>query len=180
MTTTQTTQRVSLFDLGAMQDILDGWFAEAEGEVTPELAEIEAELRQETEQKIERWGLWLRAEESEAERIKAEETRLAARRKAIEHRVARSKETLRLAMERLGVEKVKGALLTVARQQNPERVVGDLDAPALESLAFDYPELVRTIPARQELDRRAALDLMKQGWEFAGLALERGESLRLR
>lgn len=180
MATTMQPQRVSLFDIGEMQDILDGWFGETEGEVTPELEAIDAELREQRDQKIERWGLWLRAQESEALRIKAEEERLAARRKAIENGVTRSKETLRLAMERLGVEKVKGTLLTVARQANPEKVVGELDADTLRYLHEAGAECVRLIPASYTLDRKAALDALKNGAALGDLAITRGESLRLR
>ena len=173
---------LSLHDIGEAQDILDSLLVESEGELTPEIADLWEQLSGQTDEKIERWGLWLRGQTLQAELIKAEEERLTARRKAIENAVKRGKDGLQFHMKRLGRDTVKGKLLTVALANNPPSVKGEVDAAALwgdEDNAFRA--LIKYVPESFVLDRRAVLDAFKAGQPIpAGLTVEQGQSLRIR
>jgi hypothetical protein len=114
--------------------------------------------------------------------IKAEEQRLAARRRAIENRVRWLKDSyLREMLSKLGTDKLKGTLCTVALQKNPPSVKGELDELALRELAVIAPELVRVVPATFALDRKAALEYHKSGQALpTGLVVEQSASVRIR
>lgn len=176
-----TTAILSLHDIGEAQDILDTLIAEHDSEVTPEIDALWEQLKGQRDEKVERWGLWLRGTTLQAELIKAEEIRLAARRKALENAVERGKAALQFHMERLGVEKVKGKLITVAIQTNNPAVKGNLSQEALEIVYADWSDIVKLIPASFALDRTAALTAHKAGHQLpAGLTVEQSTSIRIR
>lgn len=177
------TAGVRLYELTEARDILDQFLQETEGEETPEIAALFAQLEGEIDEKVEDTALWIREKDAEAAAIRAEEQRLCARRKTIENRVDRTKRYLEWQLEQLGRDKVNGLLVTVALQNNAARLVGDLGEESLASLLNDggaaHP-IVRMIPARLELDRAQALLALKEGRTIEGLSIERTRSLRIR
>lgn len=169
---------IKLYELTEARDILDLFLAETEGEETPELAELFAQLVGEIDEKVERTALWIREKSAEADAIKAEEHRLAARRRTIENRVDRTKRYLEYQLEQLGRDKVNGLLVTVALQANAPKLVGELTQEQLGQVEGDG--LVRVIPAAYQLDRAQALLALKEGRTIDGLSIERTKSLRIR
>ncbi len=181
----------SLHDLGDAQDILDAFLFETEGEETPEITELWGRLSGQIDEKIERWGLWLRGQKLQAELVKAEEERLRSRRKAIENAVDRGKAALQMNMERLGRPKVKGTLVTVSITKNPASLHRDREfsQEELEALWVDDPALVLFTPASYALNGSAVIAASRKidakgnviGYEcsIAGLRVQQGASLRI-
>lgn len=171
---------LTLHDIGDAQDILDSFLLEFEGEETKEIADLWEQLQGQRDEKIERWGLWLRGQSLQADLIKAEEDRLRARRKTIENAIERGKAALQINMERLGVEKVKGKLLTVSIQKNPPAVTCENPQAVFEGKQGD---LFATREERVDfrLNRDAVLAAWKAGQDVpAGVIVTQGQSLRLR
>lgn len=173
--------RLTLHDLGEAQDVLDRFLLEFEGEQTPEIAELWDLLSGQIDEKVERYALWIRGQQGQADLIKVEEERLYARRKAIENGIKRGKENLQHHMERLGRDKVKGKLVTVAIQANAMAVKGDLSPEALEIIYRSGPAIVKHVPESYALDKAAALAAFKAGQTLpAGLSVEQSHSIRIR
>lgn len=175
---------LSLRELAEERNVLDLFLEETEGEETQEIAELLEYVKDLTEEKIERWGLWLVRQQQNVATIKAEEERLAGRRKTLENAIARSKARLQWELEQRGLEKVKRPLCTVRIQNNPPSLKGELDQAALDAL-YRGPgplmDAVKLIPAKLELDRRAVLAVAKQDPDAlpAGLEIVQTRSLRL-
>lgn len=172
--------RLSLYDLGDEQDVLDSFLIETEGEETPEIAELWERLSGQIDEKVERWGLWLRGQQLQADLIKAEEDRLRARRKTIENAIERGKSALQMNMERLGRDKVKGKLLTVSIQKNPPAV-----ACENPQSVFDGPQGDMFATREERVDFRLNRDAVLAAWKAgtalpAGIIVSQGQSLRLR
>ena len=110
---------------------------------------------------------------NDADIIKAEEQRLAARRKAIENRQKWLKDYLQYNMEAVGIDKFKTPTHTIALQNNP---------PALN--IYDEGKIpasyMTIIPERWEVDKQAVKEDLKAGAEVPGAELTRGKSLRIR
>jgi hypothetical protein len=173
--------KLTLHDLGEAQDILDGMFlVETEGEYTPEIAQLDAWINDHVEEKVERWGLWIRGQSLQADLIKTEEERLRARRKAIENAIEHSKRALQANMERLGRDKVKGKLLTVAIQKNPPAVTCENIQAVYEGPQGDL------FATREErIDFRLNRDVVLETWKAGqglppGVVVTQGSSIRLR
>ena len=184
----------SLHDLGDAQGILDSFLFEAEGEETPEIAELWDRLSGEIDQKIERWGLWLRGQKLQAELIKAEEERLRDRRKAIENAVERGKAALQMNMERLERLKVKGTLATVSVVKNPpscriDRILPPDELVILHQLDERLVVYTPPQPAQYALSPSGVIAASKKvdgkgktiGYEspIEGVVVEQGASLRI-
>lgn len=75
--------------------------------------------------KIEDYAFVIRNMEALPEAIKAEEKRLADRRKAIEKRVDHIKNWLLVNMQQAGITKIESPVFTVALQNNPPSVIID-------------------------------------------------------
>lgn len=160
---------------------LDELLAETEGELTPEIEALLADLDGKADEKLERIALVVLRYKHEAEAIKAEEARIAARRKARERSAESLKDYLARTMAQIGKEKVTGLLATVAFQKNPPRVVGDLTASELETLYIAGSDCVTFTPASYALNKRAVLDAHKAEQPIPeGLLIEQSQSLRIR
>lgn len=155
-----------LRELGQARLILDGWLAETEGEETPELADLFQQLEGETHEKVEKWGLYLLDRQQQAALMKAEEEfyqaeadRLAERRKSYEAGTERSMAQLQFQLELQGIEKVEGTYCTVALQQNPPKVIGEVSPETLAEWFQCEDQVlnsfVRYRPESFELDRNA-------------------------
>lgn len=153
-----------LRDLGIAQQILDEWFAEAEGEETPELKELWEKLTGDQRQKVLNWGHYLHNRDEQALVMKAEEDfykreaeRLAERRKAFEAQTERSYDALLFQMESQGITEAMDELITVKLQRNPPSLVGDVPVETLmawfQSENATLNSFVRYKPEQFELNR---------------------------
>lgn len=173
-----------LYELSQAREILDGWLAESEGEFTPEMEALLADLDGAADEKIERVGLFIREQMADAAAIKTEEDRLTARRKAREKAAESLKAYLHREMDKLGKAKVQGLLCTVAVQKNPPSVMCALgDAELLAAREGDDPvgQFVREVPASYRIDRDAVLAAYKAGDPIPpAIAVVVGSHVRIR
>jgi predicted transcriptional regulator len=155
-------------------------------EITEGIANIlqAEEWNEETEQQIEVLGMAL---EKKAENIvhfcsdlgafvvaaKAEEERIADRRKAVENRVVHLKDYMKRCLESAGLMEVTAGTHKVKIQANPPRVVVS-DEKSLPAKFFIV------IPETTQLDKKAVAEALKKGEEVKGAHLARGTSLRIR
>lgn len=155
-------------------------------EITEGIATIlqAEEWNEETERQIEALGMAL---EKKAENIvhfiselemfkgaaKAEEKRLADRRKAVENRVVHLKDYMKRCLESADLMEVTAGTHKIKIQANPPKVVVDCEA----SLP---PKFFIVIPETTQLDKKAVADALKKGEEVKGAHLARGTSLRIR
>jgi hypothetical protein len=189
---------ITLRDLAEAREILDEFLAESEGEVTPELEQLLEQLEGQTNEKIERVGLYVREQLLTAAAVKDEEQRLAGRRKALERAAEGLKVYLLAQLRRLDKKKVEGLLCTVARQNNSTpSVTHTLDELTLRALAHQtivgdggvtvpspFQQFVKVIPptpARYELDAAAVVQAWRAHLELpADVRVELGEHVRIR
>lgn len=131
------------------------------------LQEIEANL----EEKLLACARVARNIEVETEAIKAEEQRLANRRRALENNYTRLKEYMQQQMDVAGLEKTRDANFTVSMQKNPPSV-----------RVVDEGRIPRRYYIEQEpkLDKRGILDALKAGESVDGVELQQTRSLRIR
>ena len=123
------------------------------------------------EDKVEGIAKVVKSIEAEAKAIKEEETRLADRRKAMENRAKQMKQYAEESMRAVGMNRIKGALFTVAIQKNP---------PSVEVLdEGDIPEGY-WVPQPAKLDKKELLEGLKLGHEIPGATIKQSESLRIR
>lgn len=111
--------------------------------------------------------------EWETEAIKAEEKRLALRRKSRENTIDRVKEYLQETMTQMGIDKIKTPTRTISIQNNPPAVqIIDEDAIPGKFLIL--------IPEHYIADKKAIAAALKVGEEVKGAELSAGKSLRIR
>lgn len=116
---------------------------------------------------------FMQSMKADAEAIKAEEKRLADRRKAIENRQKQLKEYLQQQMELAGLDKIKTATHTIAIQNNPPAVV-ITDETAIP------PSYLTIIPEQYVPDKKRIAEAFKNGECVPGCELRQGKSLRIR
>ncbi|MER2153573.1 MAG: siphovirus Gp157 family protein [Solibacillus sp.] len=140
----------------------------------PEEAFIEAlnAIDGELAEKLENYASVMKNIESDIAGIKAEEGRLAERRKAMENSIKRMKENMQLAMDASGEKKLKGEKFTFTVQKNP---------PSLKVLddAVIPPQYISVEEVRN-IDKKAILAELKNGAEISGVEIQQGESIRIR
>ncbi len=179
------TTAIKLYELSDAREILDDWLAESEGELTPEIETLLAELDGKTDEKIERVALFIREQVAEAAAVQVEEDRLRGRRKAREKAAESLKGYLLRQMDLLGKTKVQGLLATVAVQKNPPSVTTALNDGDLMD-AFSDPsnpvgEFVREVPASYRLDRDAVMAAYKNGGQLPeAIVVTTGSHIRIR
>lgn len=123
------------------------------------------------EDKVENTAKFVRCLDGDIEAIKAEEKRLADRRKALETKVGNCKSYLQEQLEFAGIDKVKRATVTVSIQANPPSVlVKD------ESLIPSH----YMIPVAPKLDKKAVLSFLKEGGEVPGCEIQQLRGLRIK
>ena len=124
--------------------------------------------------KLENSCTFIKNLESDIEGLKAEEKRLAARRKTMENTIERAKAAMQWAMNAAGEKKVKGNLFTISLQANPKAVV--LDESYIENIPEKY-----LIPQEPKIDRKLIKEDIENGVDLEGVAhLEQTEGLRIR
>lgn len=128
----------------------------------------------ELEVKADGYARVMRQMDADAKAIKAEEERLANRRKSLENRAANLKGRLQQMMEITGKVKFKTELFSFGIQKNPAAVV--IDEQYIENIPEEY--LIRQDP---KIDRAKLKEDLKAGKDLDGIAhLEQTESLRIR
>lgn len=141
-----------------MQEDFEAWFDTMEG------------LEGEIEDKADGYAKVMRDLTGRAATIKAEEERLAARRKTIENRVEYMKSRLQTMMTVTGKTKFKTDLFSFGIQKNPASVVIDDES----KIPAGY-----WIPQQPKLDKTSLKEWLKDNeCEWAHLA--QSESLRIR
>lgn len=161
-----------LRDLGVAQQILDEWFAEMEGEETPELKQLWEKLSGDRRQKVLNWGHYLRNRDEQALLMQADEdfyrreaNRLKERREAFEKQTERSYGALLFQMQEQSIDAAEDELVTVRRQRNPASLVGEVETETLMAWFQGEDPLhvgfVRYKPEQFELNRAAVKDAAK-------------------
>lgn len=154
-------------------------------EITEDIAAIltEEEWTEDTETRLENLGMAL---EKKAENIiglctnleafvtsaKAEEKRIADRRRAVENRIAHIKGYLQRCMESAEIMTMDAGTHSLRIQQNPPRVIVDSEDAI-------PPRFFVIIPEQRQLDKKAIAEALKKE-DIPGAHLERGTSLRIR
>lgn len=126
------------------------------------LAELEMSLADKTENIVRLIAGW----DSMIDMIKAEETRLRDKRKALENKKARLRTYLADQMQRVGQKKVETSVKNAHLRQGSESVVID-DEFALPEGTYDTEMIIK--PDRAVLKKR-----LKDGEDTPGAHLERG------
>lgn len=123
------------------------------------------------EDKVENYGKVIKSVEAGIDGLKAEEKRLADRRKFMENSVKRMKQNVEEAMIHTGKKKIKGPLFTFAIQKNP---------PSVEVLDEKHIPQGFWIPQDPKLNKKEIMEELKLGHEVPGVELKQTESLRIR
>ncbi|NJJ38578.1 siphovirus Gp157 family protein [Paenibacillus apii] len=125
------------------------------------------------EEKIENTVKVMKSLESDAAAIDAEIKRLSGRKSALTNNITYLKTNVEQTMLKLGIEKVKGNIYTVAMQNNSPKV-NVID----ESL---IPRSFFKVSVTESLDKKMILDAMKSGeYSGPGAAISQEKSLRVR
>ena len=138
-----------------------------------ELPNVISFVEGELEMKAESYAKIMKNLEGDVAALKAEEERLANRRKAIENNIKNMKITLQSMMTFTGKVKFKTDLFSFGIQKNAPSVVIDTDINNLptEFLKFKDPEP----------DKAKLKEALKNGEDLSGYChLEQSESLRIR
>jgi hypothetical protein len=170
------TETLTMQELADEAAALDAIIAMDEGEYSDDTEALEQELAAKLATKGDGYGDWLADRTARAAALKAEEQRLAARRKAMEAQVDRVKRYAAHALERMGRTKIEGDRWTLSLAKNPPRVV--LDDTVVPSLL--PPGFQRVIPAKVEVDLNAVKDALKLGDSLEWARLETTYSVRVR
>lgn len=135
--------------------------------ITKALDEVGGEL----EDKAENIAKLIKTLDVDINGYKAEEKRLADKRKSLENRVKSLKEYLDSAMKLTGKKKFKGQLFSFNIQKNPPSV-NVTDENIIPSKYY--------IPQDPVLDKKTLLADLKAGEEVPGAEINQTESLRIR
>lgn len=121
--------------------------------------------------KAENIGKLMKSLDANIEAIKAEEKRLADRRRALENRKQGLLQYLEDSLRFAGIDKIKTPLITVAFQKNPPKVEID------EDILLDETYLVYSAPTP---NKKLLMQELKNGVEIPGVRLIQTESLRVK
>jgi hypothetical protein len=135
-----------------------------------QLEETLSSIEEEFEVKAENVAKLIKSFDGDIEGFKAEEKRLAARRKSLENYQDRMKQYLESNMRATGKEKIKGNVFSLAMQNNPPKVIIHDE----EAISDKYKEY------EVKYDKKAMLEDLKAGVEVRGAHTEQSSSLRIR
>ena len=128
----------------------------------------------EIEIKADNYAAFIADLKADVEKIKAEENRLAGRRKTIENRVEKLKANLELMMRATGKLKFKTLLYSFGIQKNPPTV--ELETDDFGKIPSEY--LIQSEPT---VNRKQMLVDLRSGRDLTGIAhIAQSESLRIR
>lgn len=143
----------------------------ADDELIDQGLELLDELTDGIEQKCLNIGRLVKNLQADADAIRSEEKRLAARRRALENQVDGLKEYAQRALELAQIDKCRDEVLTVALQKSPPSLKV-LDQARIPAMYFTQPDPV--------LDRKGLLSDIKAGTEIDGAEIHSGRHLRIR
>lgn len=153
---------------GALRELLDNLDPDPDtGEVDGEALAAYAEYNAAAAEKLEGTACYCRELLAESEAIKAEEERLAKRRKALENKSERLKNYLMPALEAMG-GKVKGIMASVRIGKSQAVTVFDIDA---------LPDAFKHVKTTIDPDKVALKKALKSGEVIPGAALEDRQSV---
>ncbi len=124
--------------------------------------------------KIENYAFVIRNMESFTEAIKAEEERLAKRRRINENRVEQIKSWLKINMEACGIKKIECPAFTIAIQNNLASVVIDVESLVPEGY-MRLPEPPPMVP-----NKKLIAEAIKAGMEVPGCHLSQSTRLSIK
>lgn len=157
-------------DLLVLQEMLED---SVEDEVLTDTLEA---VQGEYEIKLEAYCKVIKNLEADIVGIKAEEKRLADKRKVLENNIERLKKAMFDSMKATNTPKVKGTLFTVAIQKNGGKI------PVIQAENADLsilPDQLVVVTEKPNLD--AIRETLEAGLTVEGFTLgERGESLRIK
>lgn len=142
-----------------------------EGEEPERFADTLDAIDESLEAKAESIYYVIRNTESDINGMKAEEERLAEKRKSAENKVRTLKDYLQWSMEQRGERKLKNALFTASIQKNPMSI--DVQKPDLIPRRY-YQE------QEPKLNKKMLMERIKAGDEIPGVATKQTESIRIR
>lgn len=122
--------------------------------------------------KAESMAKLIKSIDGDVEFIKAEETRLAGKRKVLENKQKNLKSYLENQLTTMAIDKVKTPLFTVAMQNNPPSV----DISNEELIPEKFKKTVTTV----SIVKKDLLDALKAGEVIEGATIKQGRSLRIR
>lgn len=147
---------------------------ELEPEMQEALEDALNNLGEDIEIKLENYAKIIKNFESDIAGLKAEEERLAKKRKAMENSIKNMKQRMTEAMIRTGKVDIKGELFKFKVQANPPSVV--MDVNYIEDVPEKY--LIAQDP---KIDKKKLAEDLKAGVELDGVAhLEASASVRIR
>lgn len=136
-------------------------------------------IEEEFEVKAENVAQYIKALRAEADALRAEEKKLAARRRSKENRAKRLLDYLMDCMRQIRREKLETARCKLFIRKNAESVqCADEAALARMLLGIGRTDLIRT--KDPELDKTAIKQAMQAGETFDGASLGRTESLMIK
>jgi hypothetical protein len=162
--------------MSALYEIADDWEYIVGLEVETEddleaLNRLLGEVEGRFEEKAKRVAAYIRNLETDIDGHKAEEDRLATRRRNMARKVDGLKDYLKLNLNHLGLKKLDTDLFTIAVQANPPSVK-ILDEAKIPK---DYWK-----PVDPVLDKKAILQTLKDGGTVEGAEIFCGDSLRIK
>ena len=162
-----------LYELAAeYQAVLDE-VADAEGVLDEDLeARLDA-IAGSLADKVDSCCAVVRTLEAEASALKAEEARLAERRRTRENEAARVVEYIRECLRSAGLQRVKGPRFSASLAKTPGKVVLDVEPAEVPSL-FAKTETVVTV------DKRAIGEALRAGEDLGFAHREVGERVVIR
>jgi len=169
-----TTGTLSLYELAEEATALDALTAMDEGEWSDEADALFNELAAKLVLKADAFGAYVRNCEAEADAIKTEETRLAARRKALETKATNLKKYALTALQRMDRDTVTGTVFTLKVQRNAPSVVVGVPAESLPT------RFQRVVPETITADKTAISAALKAGDAVEGCELVSTYSLRVK
>ena len=168
--------------MASLYDLTDDYakFAEymEQVELEPEMQEALEDalnnLGEDIEIKLENYAKIIKNFESDIAGLKAEEERLAKKRKAMENSIKNMKQRMTEAMIQTGKIDIKGELFKFKVQANPPSVIMDVN------YIEDVPEKY-LIAQEPKIDKKKLAEDLKAGVELEGVAhLEASASIRIR
>lgn len=148
---------MKLYELSMEYQKLLDQIEEADGELSPEQWDMIESVEDRFSGKVENLAKFIKSLEADADAVKVERQRLAAREKSITNKVSWLKAYLQHAMEAVGVDKIKGQLLTVALRKAPVScIVEDADK---------VPDEFREEVSETKIDRNGIIRCFKETGE---------------
>ena len=147
---------------------------ELEPEMQEALEDALNNLGEDIEIKLENYAKIIKNFESDIAGLKAEEERLAKKRKAMENSIKNMKQRMTEAMIRTGKVDIKGELFKFKVQANPPAVV--MDVNYIEDVPEKY--LIAQDP---KIDKKKLAEDLKAGVDLEGIChLEQTSSIRIK